>query len=106
MKSRSLRRDSRMWETSWPSLVVVYDAPAPTAERSPSDGSGQLFGATEPGTLNLAERLAAHVGEWVGALSELWVPGCGPFFAGDGQIAACSAAFEFEAVEHTAMPAL
>jgi hypothetical protein len=106
MKSQPLRTDSCSWQTTWPSLFVVYDAPARAAERSPRDGSGSQFGASELDPLNLAERLAAHIGEWVGALSELWVPGCGPFFAADGQIAASATAFAVEAVEHTAMPAL
>ncbi len=48
---------------------------------------------TAPETLNLAERLAAQVGAWVGALAERWTPGCGPFFAADGQIAVSSAIF-------------
>ncbi len=58
-----------------------------------------------PEPLNLAERLAAQLGAWVGALAERWAPGCGPFFAADGQIAVASTLFAPERVHdapHTA----
>lgn len=49
---------------------------------------------TRSAPLNRVERLAALVGEWVGALAERWHPANGPFFVGDGQLAVVCAAFD------------
>jgi hypothetical protein len=82
----------------------VYTEPDPSV----SVGSAPFLAYDETAleTLNLAERLAAQVGEWVGALSGFWVPSCGPFFAADGQLAACSAAFARELATDATPPAL
>ena len=42
---------------------------------------------------NLAERVAAQLGAWLGEFSERWLPARGPFFVSDGQLAAACAAF-------------
>lgn len=53
-----------------------------------------------PDHLNVAERFAARVGEWVGALSMWWAPEYAPPFAGDGQLAALCIAFVSEPSDH------
>jgi hypothetical protein len=52
-----------------------------------------------PGRLNLAERLAAQLGEWVGVLPEWWMPEYIPAFAGDTQLAVRCSAFATESAE-------
>lgn len=51
------------------------------------------------GDLNLAERLVARLGEWVGGLPEWWMPEYIPAFAGDTQLAARCSAFATKAAE-------
>ena len=52
-----------------------------------------------PGRLNLAERLAARLGEWVGVLPEWWMPEYIPAFAGNTRLAARCSVFATESAE-------
>jgi hypothetical protein len=89
MKPTTHHRGAQSRQAGIAPLTFVYRESEPADEAAPS----LAYDDTASDALNLVERLAAHVGEWVGVLSELWGPSCGPFFAADGQIAACSAAF-------------
>ncbi len=52
--------------------------------------------APTPDRLNIAERFAARVGEWVGALSAWWTPEYAPPIAGDAHLSALCVAFAAE----------
>ena len=96
MKPTIHHRAARSKEASAASLTLVYREPEPANVHADEATPSLAYDDTAPETLNLVERLAAQVGEWVGALSELWGPSCGPYFAADGQIAAYSAVFALE----------
>jgi hypothetical protein len=93
MKPTIHHRAARSRKAQAAPLTLVYREPEPAGVHADEATASLAYDETAPETLNIVERLAAQVGEWVGALSELWGPRCGPFFAADGQIAACSAAF-------------
>jgi hypothetical protein len=61
-------------------------------------------GRDAAGDLNLAERLAARLGEWVGALSDWWMPEYAPLFAGNVRPSVRCAEFAGEPIEYL-MPA-
>jgi hypothetical protein len=54
--------------------------PLPQAECAPLDGA-----ALADEALNLAERVAARMGAWMGMLALRFAPPMGPFFAADGR---------------------
>jgi hypothetical protein len=66
--------------TRQPQQTQLPPPSSPQAECAPLDGA-----ALADEALNLAERVAARMGAWMGMLALRFAPPMGPFFASDGR---------------------